>query len=346
MVLSARWRLAGFAPVCSRPRKRWPRAIIAVHDGDSQELSRSLADDGEVLLQLGLCELHQGRPEAALAAWDRIEASSPYAAPAAVERTTVAIEPGGSRLPKRSSRRRLGQATPHDKLRLLQKLAMLFEIEGRTDDMRTALLESWRYTDAPQALIRKLSRQELAKLPLLTLRQYLEKGESDDPRVWLGRGLLACRTGQLDAAAKWLDLCVSRAPDDPVVWRERGSSRRRPLAISPWPGRRLEHLPAPPHSDIELARIRVWVAGAKPDIAALRNELLALIKQDPGDIAAINQLAALAARAGDNDEVRRLHARAADLTRHQRTLPIADSRRFPGQRPGRARPSRSTARPR
>ena len=105
--------------------------------------------DGEVDYQLGLCELRQGRPEAALAAWDRIEPSSPYAAPAAVERATVAIEHGRFTLAEKIIEATLEHAAPHDKLRLLQKLAMLFEIEGRTSEMRDALIESWRYSDAP-----------------------------------------------------------------------------------------------------------------------------------------------------------------------------------------------------
>ena len=108
----------------------------------------------------------------------------------------------------------------------------------------------------------------------------------------------------------------------------------------------LEHLPAPPHSDIELARIRVWVAGAKPDVVALRNELLALIKQDPGDIAAINRLATLAARAGDNDEVGACMLETAEFSAIKERYQSLTADDSPGQRPGRARPPCRTARPR
>ena len=63
-------------------------------------------------------------------------AIEPVRRAAAVERATVAIERGRFTLAEKIIEAALEHAAPHDKLRLLQKLAMLLEIEGRTDDMR------------------------------------------------------------------------------------------------------------------------------------------------------------------------------------------------------------------
>jgi enediyne biosynthesis protein E4 len=277
------------------------------------EFSRSHTGQGEVEYELGVCELKLGRPAAALAAWERIGQSSPYAAKAALQRATVVIETGRFTLAEEILDRALVHSTGVDSLRLLQKLAMLCEIEGRTDEMRANLIESWRYSDAPAALLRQLSRQDLAKMPLLTLRQYLEKGASDDDRVWLGRANLATKTGQLDVAAKWLNSCLERRPNDPVVWRARLELAQAggDVALG-WQA--LEHLPAAGVSEVELARIRGWIVAAQPDPSAERTALKDLAQRDPGDIAALNRLATLAARSGDKSELVRLRETIAEIS--------------------------------
>ncbi len=41
----------------------------------------------------------------------------------------------------------------------------------------------------------------------------------EDDRVWLGKAQLAIRTQAYDEAARWLDDCSKRRPNDAAVWR-------------------------------------------------------------------------------------------------------------------------------
>ena len=149
------------------------------------ELRQSPAGRGEVEYLLGLCELQKGRRDEALAAWEQVPHSSPFAVPAAIQRARVSMEAGqftGAEAILEAAR---PSATGTDSLQLLKTLGMLYEIEGRTQEMRTSIIESWQYTDSPAALLRKLARQDAAPLPLGTSRQLL--GNRNDDRAWLGR---------------------------------------------------------------------------------------------------------------------------------------------------------------
>ena len=58
------------------------------------ELTSSRDGHGEVEYQLGLCELHRGRPDLALAAWKHVQPSSPFASRTAVSRAMALMDTG------------------------------------------------------------------------------------------------------------------------------------------------------------------------------------------------------------------------------------------------------------
>jgi len=277
------------------------------------ELTPRRAGRGEVEYQLGLCELHRGRPDAALAAWEQVQPSSPFASRAAGQRAMASIDAGQFTRAEEILQAARRHETGTDALGLLKTLADLYQIEGRTDEMRRSIIESWQYSDSPAAVVRQLSRLDILPMPLGTIRQTLEKTASDDDRVWLGRANLATTTGRLDLAAQLLDACLVRRPDDPVVWRARLELAQAAGDIAAaW--RALEHLPASGVSDVEASRMRGWLAARQSDVPAERAALSAVAERDPGDTAALDRLAVLAAGAGDDQEVARIRSRRAEVT--------------------------------
>jgi len=277
------------------------------------ELSPSNAGGGEVEYLLGLCELHYGRRAAALAAWEQVAPTSPFAARALIQRALATMDAGQYTRAEEMLDAARRRATGTDALGLLHALGVLYEIEGRQGDLRKSMIERWQYTDSPEALVRKLAAYDSEPLLLGRIRQTLEKNPYDDDRIWLGRANLAIRTGKLDGAIKILEHCLKKRPNDPVVWRAELELAQAAgdLALA-W--RALEPLPADEVSDVELARIRARLVAGRSDIQTERRALSALVKQDPGDTAALDRLAALAAGAGDDQEVARLRARIAEVT--------------------------------
>jgi enediyne biosynthesis protein E4 len=276
------------------------------------ELKRAGTSGGEVWYLLGQCELHQGRREAALEAWAQVPPTSPYGVPAAVQRASLLLD---AEQFTRAEEVLIG-ARPHargaDAVRVLQALATLYEIEGRTSEMRAALVETWQYSDKPAALVQKLSRQDTVPLAVGTLHNALGRGPSDDDRVWLGRANLATRTGDLDAAAALLDRCVKKRPSDPVVWRARLELAQAAGDVAAvWLA--LERLTANDISKVELARIRAWLAAKVGDVAAERAALSAVLELDPGDVSALERMGTLAVQS-DDDERRRIRTRQAEVS--------------------------------
>ena len=199
------------------------------------ELNRNEAGGGEVEYLLGLCELHQGRPAAALLAWERVSPTSAFAAQAAIQRAMAMMEAGQFVRAEEVLAAAQARATGTDSLGLLHALRVLYELEGRSDDLRRSIIACWQYSDKPETDLRKLAVQETAPLPVGRLQKVLEKNPHDDDRVWLARTNLATRTGQFELAHKLIEFCLKRRPDDPVVWRAGLELRRHP-AISPWGG--------------------------------------------------------------------------------------------------------------
>ena len=73
--------------------------------------------------------------------------------------------------------------------------------------------------------IQELVRLDTTKpIPIEQARPILQtaaRAAPDDDRIWLGWASLATRQGHFEEARRWLDRCLGRRPDDPVVWRAR-----------------------------------------------------------------------------------------------------------------------------
>ncbi len=73
-------------------------------------------------------------------------------------------------------------------------------------------------------LVRAHIDLRLSPVPVDLIRSALDRAgqlAADDDRVWLGKANLAIREGSYDEAARWLDACQRRRPEDPAVWRSR-----------------------------------------------------------------------------------------------------------------------------
>jgi enediyne biosynthesis protein E4 len=276
------------------------------------ELSPSLYGGGEVDYQLGICELYRGHPDKALAAWEAVPSGGPFGARAALQCAMLAMNSGrltrAEEILQAALRRRTGTDVPV----VLRGLQLLYHIEGRTEDVRRAIVESWADSDSPAEVVKQLSRLDAAPLPLETTRKVLEKAAEDDDRVWLARANLAIRTGQFDRAAEWLDACSRRRPEDTAVLRARLQLSR---AIGDFAGawRALEHLPVDIVSPTDLLRLRAWLASRPGDHKAERAALTSLVELEPGDTAALDRLAVLASADGDDPEVARLRLKKSEM---------------------------------
>jgi tetratricopeptide (TPR) repeat protein len=283
--------------------------------------------EGEVAYQLGLCERHRGRHAAAMAVWERVPPDSPFAVPAAVERIRLTIDWGRLTRAESLLPDALRRASGAERGELFRLWEQLYRLEGRVDDARRVVLASWASADSPAAVMQELYRLDTMDLSPDLTRGFLEAADADDDRVWLGRGNLAVRAGRFDEAARWLDACSRRRPNDPAVWRARLELvRATGDAEGAW--RALDHLTADDVSPVELLRLRAWLAARLGDGPAERAALLALVEQEPGDTAALDRLAALAAEAGAAAEVDRLRSRAVrmgDLKERYRRLSQTDT---------------------
>src|SRR5262249_33101966 len=64
----------------------------------------------------------------------------------------------------------------------------------------------------------------LGSSPVEGIRTFLDRMARlapEDDRIWLGKANLALGQGDLDEAARWLDACLRRRPDDIPLWRAR-----------------------------------------------------------------------------------------------------------------------------
>jgi enediyne biosynthesis protein E4 len=275
-------------------------------------VGRSNGASGEIAYLLGVCELNQGRRGAALAAWERVPPSSPWAAAAAVQQGLALVDAGRFTRAEEVLNAARRSATGADALRVLHALEVLYEIEGRNDDLRQSIIDSWPFTDSPMLLVQKLSWQDAAPLQIGTLHKVLGTAATDDDRVWLGRANLAIRTGNLEGAARLLEACLVRRPLDPVVWRARLELAQAAGDLAgAWQA--LEHLPADGFSLAQKARTRAWLAARLGDAKRQRAALWDLANCDPGDIAALDRLATLATLAGDKQEAARVRSQRAKI---------------------------------
>src|SRR5262249_40881868 len=104
---------------------------------------------------------------------------------------------------------------------LLRGLQLIYRVEGRTEEARRAIVDSWPNSDSPAEVIKQLALLDEAPLPMEMIHRVVDKGAENDDRVWLARANLAIRTGQFERAAEWLEACLRLQHGDGAVWSAR-----------------------------------------------------------------------------------------------------------------------------
>ena len=199
-----------------------------------------------------------------------------------------------------------------DRAALLRGLQLAVPQEGRTEDVRRAIVASWAEAESPAEVVKQLSRIDAAPLPLEMIRHTLKNGAMTTT-AFGSRG----RTWRLGRASSILQQSGSR--------RVRSVGRTIPSSCGPGlssrgrattlPARRqvLERLPATP-----CPRPSFCVsAPGSPRRRATRKSsgrlLAALVEHEPGDTAALDRLATLAGLDHDNAEMARLRSKKSEM---------------------------------
>ena len=172
-------------------------------------------------------------------------------------------------------------------------LVLVFTQQGRVDDARRLIENAWNELDengdgaSEQAVDLVRSYIDLENNPQApdAAKAYLDHAFSlqpQDDRIWLGRAILAIRTGEYDKAARWLAACLQRRPEDQSVWR---SKLRWAMATNRVAEVReaLAHLPADESSASEIHRLAAWLAAARHDRDSEKHELESVLEEDPAD---------------------------------------------------------------
>jgi tetratricopeptide (TPR) repeat protein len=269
---------------------------------------------GEILFLLGECEERLGRPERALAAWEQVPVGDPYAIPAAESRGSLLINLGRCAPAESCLMQALARAQVADSYPLLRAIARLFRLEGRYVEVSEVLTAAWSGAPDPGALLQDLWQNDAEPVPVDGWKIFLDKADSDDDRVWLGRARHALVTGRLDDAQAWLKRCLDRRPDDPVVWKAivdlavatadvdrfwAAAARLPAAALRPW----------------EISVLRSWLVAQGTDRGAERRELARLIELRPLQTQAMGRLAELATESGDSALADSLKRRKGEVDR-------------------------------
>ncbi|MDR3639541.1 MAG: FG-GAP-like repeat-containing protein [Isosphaeraceae bacterium] len=280
-------------------------------------LSPQWSADPEAAYWLGVCSRAEGYHEQAVAAWARVAPGAPKGTVAALERARTLMSDLGRFAEAEVILERLVGRPGAAIAEARQALAQLYFWQGRREAMRRLIEAGWAPAQPRAATLRDLwmidstpPRVEMVR----TLVNWASRQAPDDDRVWLARANLAIQEGRFDAAARDLDACLTRRPDDAAVWRARlewarasGSVGETRLA--------LHRMPANELTEVEALALRAWLAAREGDP---RGEGLAweeVIERSPYDSHALDRLAALAWEEGQRDRAAELRRRKADTDR-------------------------------
>jgi thioredoxin-like negative regulator of GroEL len=296
----------------------------------------------EAAYLLGTCEQARGRPQDAAAAWRQVPPDSPFAAQAIQGLMELEVQRG--RLA--DAEKLVRDALDDPRIRgsgLTLALGVVYAQQGRVEEAGRLIEESWeRLERAGEAsleraipLVRLHIRLRRDPPPVEAIRAFLDRAARrapDDDRVWLGKAILAIRTGSYAEAARWLDACQRRRPEDVPVWRARLDWARATNQLEAV-RQAAEHLPGAGSSPALVPNLAAWLAARRGDVEAERRALERLLAADPTEFAAWDRLAELAVQAGQPEcaaglrrgkaEIQRLQTRYQELDR--RNQPIRDA---------------------
>jgi enediyne biosynthesis protein E4 len=279
-------------------------------------------DSDEAAYLLGLCEKFRGRTKAADEVWARIPPGSRFAPPAIVGRAVMHVDRGQFADAERLLTRALSDPRI-DGFELRRFLAPLYWQEGRVQETRRLVEANWEVlnqsgrggSDQAIELVRLHIALGVGMASAESVRAFLDSAEQlapGDERIGLGKANLAIRQGAFDEAARGIEACLRRHPEDVPAWRAR-------LDWAMATGRvaeardALDHLPAAESDPAEVHRLVAWFAARRGDVASERSALQQLAEADPADGAAFDRLAELAVREGQPARAAELRKRKAEI---------------------------------
>ena len=312
------------------------------------ELAGRRPGDGEVLLELGLCELALGRVEEAEAVLARVPAGSPAAAAAAVRRGRLLLAEGRLSAVEPLIDPAMVEGSGPVAAEAFRLLETVFKAEGRLDEARALYRRAFGGAVDPATAIREASGINY-RVVVGAARSLLERGletAPEDDRVWLGLAALETAIGRLDEADGWLDRCERARPGDPAVAKARLRWAR--AADDPAAARDAIHrLPAEALAPGDALELLAWFARRRGDARGEREALAAALDVAGTDRPeALGRLAVLAAEAGDDEAAARYRrekeAYERDLRRYAELLfdrdPVGDAEELAGLAKGLDRP--------
>ena len=148
------------------------------------------------------------------------------------------------------------------------------------------------------------------------VRSFLDqvtRAAPDDDRGWLGKAKLAIRVGSYDEAARWLEACLRRRPDDIPVWRPPGLAMATQRIANV--RQALGHLPVE-ESNSRRGRAIDGVAGRHcGDLDSEQRALERLIAVKPTDFVVFDRLVAIAEKRGKADRAGELRSKKTEIGR-------------------------------
>jgi enediyne biosynthesis protein E4 len=289
---------------------------------------------------LGVCENARRQPEAAFNAWERVSLDSPFAGLAIRGRMNLLIQQG--RLADAEQLLEESSEDPRlEQFGISTLFALVLTQQGRFEEARRSIEDVWKRLNetgegaSEQAInlarmyIELDSDARLSGAVGVYFDQAGQRSPQDD-RIWLGKANLAIRTGSFDQAARWLDACVRRRPNDVSVWR---SWLRWALATSNLAKMReaLTHLPAAESTSADVQRLAAWLAAHRGDPESEKRALERLITCDPADSHALDRLVELAIQENQTARVDALRRQKIEVERLQARYRLLYERNQPSR---------------
>ncbi len=274
------------------------------------------AGEPEIRYRRGVCEHALGHLDEAIQAWAGLDASTDWGARGGLARAQTLISDRGRFHEGEALLESLMRAPLPERERIRQSLGELYFWEGRRDDVRRMIEGGFSTASDPALELRDHWRVDGAVTLLEMVRAGVEHAAAlapDDDRVWLAQATLAEQTGHHQDAKRWLDRCLERSPDDPVVWhailrwaRLEGDLGLVKRAASQLPGGFLNR--------VDQLSLKAWILENSADPAGERASLLELVSLAP-ESWALERLAVLEDQSGNPTKARDLRKRKAEVDR-------------------------------